>query len=96
MKRAGWTRISATKRKTDAHWIHKASGFQILHCGHPTANWPYYAIDPADPGRTTVTHNGLGFRTLKDAFDQIDGVIAGTMVATNDNCGPTTRRVIEA
>lgn len=26
-------------------WLH-ASGWLVLHCGHPTALWPYYALPP--------------------------------------------------
>ena len=36
---------------------------RVRHCGHPTANWPYY-ID-ADP--IIVASNGHGFRLLVEA-----------------------------
>lgn len=58
--RPGWIRLSAPGDKCGAHWLHTSSDWQIRHCGHPTANWPYYAIDPDHPTRATVTHNGLG------------------------------------
>jgi hypothetical protein len=92
--RPGWTRLSAPGHKLSALWRHDASGWLVKHCGHPTANWPYYATDPADPEeRTTVTHNGHGWRTLGDAFGQLEQVMRGDLVATNDSCGPRTRRV---
>lgn len=93
-ERAGWSRISAPGDKCGALWRHDATGWRVKHCGHPTANWPYYGLDPADPEeRATVTHNGHGFRTLEVAFDCIEAVLRGELVATNNNCGPRTRRI---
>ncbi len=89
-----WERLSTPGDKCRAHWRHR-SGWEIRHCGHPTANWPYYAIDPAYPDRTTVTHNGKGFRTLRAAQAAVEAILAGTATATNDRCGPSTRRVLD-
>lgn len=91
--RAGWTRLSQPGDKLRACWEH-VSGWQVRHCGHPTANWPYYAIDPAEPCRTVVTHNGHGFRTLLIACEQVEAVLAGAMVATNEWCTDGVRRII--
>lgn len=91
--RPGWTRLSAPGNKCAAHWRHE-SGWEVRHCGHPTANYPYSATDPNDPeARVCVTHNGRGFKTLAVAFDAIEGVLAGRLIATNERCGARTRRI---
>lgn len=91
--RHGWERLSAPGDKLGARWRHTASGWEVKHCGHPTANWPYYAVDPEHPAACTMTHNGRGFLGLAAAFDAIESVLRGEMVATDDRCGPTTRRI---
>lgn len=90
----GWTRLSAPGDKCGARWRHEASGWEVKHCGHPTANWPYHAADPEHPGRVVVSHNGKGFRKLLDAMAAVEDVLSGTLVATNERCGPSTRRVL--
>lgn len=92
--RPGWRRLSAPGDKCSARWLHEASGWEVKHCGHPTANWPYHAADPEHPGRVVVTHNGKGFRKLADAWAAVEGVLSGALVATNERCGPSTRRVL--
>ena len=95
MKRNGWTRLSDPKRDSKAsHWRHDPSGWALRHCGHATAIWPFYAVDPAHPSASTMTHNGLGFRTLEDGMQAIEDVLAGVLVATDDRCGPSTRRIL--
>lgn len=71
----GWTRLSPPGDKCRALWQHR-SGWQVLHCGHPTANWPYYALQPGD-NRMVVSGGGRGFRTLADAFAGVAAVQAG-------------------
>lgn len=93
-RRDGWTRLSSPGNKCGARWRHVASGWEVRHCGRPTANWPYYAVDPSDPARCTVTHNGLGFRDLNAAFDAVEGVVAGRYRATNERCTGSTRRIV--
>lgn len=93
--REGWTRMSAPGNKCGARWRHDTSGWLVRHCGHPTANWPYYATDPDDPEeRVVVTHNGKGWRRLAEAMETVEGVLSGRLVATNERCGPRTRRVL--
>lgn len=92
--RYGWTRLSRPGDKCAARWRHDATGWMVVHCGHPTANWPYYLVDPRCPGRATVTFNGLGFKTLNMAMQTAEDVLDGTAVATNDRCGERTRRVV--
>lgn len=74
--RAGWTRLSAPGDKVGATWRHDASGWLVRHCGHPTANWPYYAIDPAHgERRVVVSSGGLAFRRLADAVFAVEDVL---------------------
>ena len=89
----GWTRLSEPGRKCDARWLHEASGWVIRHCGHPTALWPYFAVDPEHPGCETMTHNGKGFRKLEDGFAAIEAVLRGELVATDNACVPGVRRI---
>lgn len=88
----GWERLSPPGNKLRAYWRHK-SGFVVQHCGHPTANWPYYIVDPEHPTRCLMTHNGLGFRTLAVAREAVEALVAGQIRATNERCGPSTRRL---
>ena len=50
------------------------SGWTVRHCGHPTANWPWYGTRPDG---SMVTHkSGKAFQFLGDALkavrDEID------------------------
>lgn len=94
MRFTGWVRMSEPGDKTGARWRHVRSGWEVRHCGHPTANWPYYAVDPEHQECTTVTHNGLGFQSLTAAIGAVEHVLAGLWVVTGDNCTPGTRRVL--
>lgn len=94
MKRAGWQRESAPGDKCRAFWRHRHSGWCVRHCGHMTALWPYYAIDPAHPASTVVTHNGKGFQTLAIAIETVEAIIAGDVTVTTENCVPGVRRVL--
>lgn len=93
-RREGWTRLSAPGHKLSACWRHDASGWEVRHCGHPTANWPYYAVDPAHQERATVTSSGHGFGSLLIACETVEAILRGELVATNERCGDRTRRVM--
>lgn len=91
--RPGWTRLTPPGSRTNhGHWRH-VSGWEIRHCGHPTALYPYYAVDPKHPERATVTFNGKGFWTLLLAMEAVEGIVAGELRVTNQKCGPATRRL---
>lgn len=47
-----------------------ASGHTVRHCGHPTANWPYYILTP--DGETVLAPNGRGFKYLADAKHEVE------------------------
>ncbi len=61
-----WQKIrSGNHGGCGAVWEH-ASGWQLIHCGHPTANFPWYGVSP--DGRERLIHpNGMAFRLLRDA-----------------------------
>lgn len=91
----GWQREGNLGTKIGAIYFHAESGWVVRHCSHPTANWPYYAIDPNDPERrVAVTHNGQGFRTAQLAMEAVEGVLAGTVLNTIEGCGSQTRRLL--
>lgn len=47
--------------------MHKLEGtkFQVRHCGHPTALWPWYGLRP--DGSMILAPNGRAFQFLQDA-----------------------------
>ena len=55
-------------------WRHR-SGWIVQHCGHPTANWPYYAISPRGDS-PIVGPSGRGFLKLQHAQAAVEGLIA--------------------
>ena len=71
----GWIRLSAPGNKCATHWRH-VSGWEVHHCGHPTANWPYYLTAP-ESGREITSFNALGFKTLAVAKIVVHGLLAG-------------------
>jgi hypothetical protein len=42
----------------------------VIHCGHPTALWPYYIVTPA--GETVLAPSGRGFRYLAVAKAEVE------------------------
>lgn len=91
----GWIRLSDSRQsKTAQRWLHAPSGWRVTHCGHMTANWPYYLTDPAHEARAVVSFNGLGFVSLRAAVEVVEQLACGRLIATNDNCTPNVRRVL--
>lgn len=83
--RPGWERLSPPNNKIGAMWKH-SSGWTVEHCGHATANWPYFLIDPRRPDHTTVSFNGLGFKNLEAAMITVESLAAGLAKTTTENC----------
>ena len=74
--RAGWERLSdVSAGKCFQRFLHRPSGWMVIHCGHPTANYPYYAEKSGEG--IIVGSYGQGWRRLNDAFDAIEGLHAG-------------------
>jgi len=74
-----WARISERRadgkyHTIDGHWEHEATGYQVLHCGHPTANYPYFVKGPDGESKL-----GGGFRLLQDAKAAVESSLAITV-----------------
>jgi hypothetical protein len=88
-----WHRLSRAGDKCGTHWRH-VSGWELRHCGHSTATWPYYLIDPARPDFLTVSFNGRGFKTLAIAQAVIESIVAGRIEVTVADCEPGVARAL--
>lgn len=78
MRELGWVRVDPRPwKKTSALWKHRR-GWSLVHCGHPTANWPYALVMP---DRTIVCQGvrrgkpvnfGYAWARLEDAAEWLD------------------------
>lgn len=91
VKPLGWTRLHGGKF---GHWRHDATGWEIQHCGHPTANWPFSLRDPRRPGLCIVSFNGNGFVHLAVGFQVVERILAGELGVTTARCVPGIGRVL--
>jgi hypothetical protein len=71
-----WT--SHGKGKIGRFDRHDATGWEVHHCGHPTANWPWYAISPE--GESVASDGGYAWRKLDVARTHIEELVAGERV----------------
>ena len=75
---------AARATKTAARWRHP-SGWELHHCGHPTANYPWalydpqglpvsrgYSFDPPEPG------DRRAWQRLEEAFAFVDTILTGS------------------
>lgn len=74
MPPASWERLDDGSTKF-AHWQHH-SGWEVVHCGHPTALWPYSLQHP-DRAEIVVSFNGRGFRKVQAARDVVERIVSG-------------------
>lgn len=66
-----WERHPGASGGTCGAWyLHVPSGMTVQHCGHPTANFPYYIV--AADGTTILAPNGRAFRLLADAKTHVE------------------------
>lgn len=79
-RRHGWTRNDALS-KTAAVYKH-VSGWQVLHCGHMTALWPFYLAAP--DGRSLVAPHGRGFQKLIEAQVAVERTVNGESMGLVD------------
>ena len=86
----GWERLSVSDNKCDQHWRHRASGWRVQHCGHPTALYSVLLIDPE--GFEVVSHNGQAFGGVRIARAMVEGVLEGRVAVTSDRCVGDLRR----
>lgn len=68
-----------------------AGGWLIRHCGHPTANWPYYLEHP-DRTEVIVSWNGRGFKTVAVAKSAVSGILEGSIEVTTEHCADNIAR----
>ena len=91
MKPSSWTRLTTGFPPSYSH----PNGYEVHHCGHQTANYPYYLVTPA--GLMVVSHNGHGFVRAAWAQEVAEGLASGRFTATNDGCvRPSLLRVLDA
>ena len=68
--RPSFARLSAAAAgKCNQRWRHVASGYEVIHCGHPTALRSWYIGTPDDTDLPTC---GQAFTRLTEAFDWIE------------------------
>ena len=66
-----WVRYAGSLGKLNTVHSHVPSGWQVHHCGHPTANFPYYILKP--DGETVLNpDNGRGFQRLELAKSYVE------------------------
>ena len=92
--RAGWTRLSWPGDKCGAHWRHDQSGYEVKHCGHPTALYPYTIHDPAFPLDIVMSHNGMGWAALEVALTVAEKLSWGRLLHTTDGVTGTNCRIV--
>ena len=62
-KKKAWTRVpGALGGSCGSRHVHE-SGWKVIHCGHPTANFPYYVEGPDE--KLYFAPNSRAFRRLK-------------------------------
>lgn len=86
-----WTVITAGKSGKGASWRHE-SGWELHHCGHPTALWPYWLQHP-DVDAPVFSHNGKGFDSVRAAKVAIELIAAGRVAPSSDRCAPGILRL---
>ena len=88
-----WKRTSLADGKCHTRYEH-ADGWEVVHCGHPTALWPYYLRTIADSSAIVVSHNGRGFRGVRIARRVVEGILDGSIEVTSEGCVDGVRRAL--
>ena len=70
--RPGWNMVSYSP----VIYQHAGSGWQVHHCGHGTAIFPYHALSPSTPG-LIVSQSGRGWQKLDWAMKDVEALLAG-------------------
>lgn len=74
---AGWTAEGKGHQRKYKH----ESGWTVMHCGHPTALWPWAAIDSTGRLHTSgeTCKLGYAFRSLNDAISHAESHMTGAV-----------------
>lgn len=91
-----WERVGGQPGRKDGIFEH-SSGWQVQHCGHPTANWPYFVTAPAGhemAGYCITSFNGLGFVSIVAARTAVELVAAGRVEVTRRRCVGNAARIM--
>jgi hypothetical protein len=78
MAELGWHRVDRRPwTKLHARWAHR-DGWKLVHCGHPTAIWPWGLYDPSGRMHCTALTTGgsdptcgVAWRDLRSAVDYV-------------------------
>ena len=71
-----WTRLTpASHGKLHQRWRH-SSGWELEHCGHPTAHWPWRARNPDRPEDLIVSRSGFAFPNLGAAANAVELLVS--------------------
>lgn len=70
-----WQCRSVSGVTCGAQHLHVPSGMVVIHCGHPTANFPYYIQTPR--GASIFAPNGRGFQRLALAKEHVERLWEG-------------------
>lgn len=70
-----WVRHAGAFGKLDTVHVHTRSGWQVRHCGHPTANFPYLIVT-SDGEQLVNPVNGRGFQRLELAKEFVESTTA--------------------
>lgn len=68
-----WERRAGSLGKLNTEHHHLPTGSRVLHCGHATANFPYYIVTAS--GERIVAPNGRGFMRLALAKEYVETVL---------------------
>lgn len=93
-----WENLGKPKSNIKGNtYLHKPSGWKVMHCGGFYAIYPWCLIDPAFPDHLTMTPSGRGFPHLKGDFGAltvVEGIVSGKYHTSDKNCDATTRVVV--
>lgn len=90
-REARWERIPGPMAgKCGVEFLH-ISGWSVMHCGHPTALWPYYLLQP--DRSSVVSFNGRGFKSVAIAQDVVERIVDGGLYVTTEGCVQNLARV---
>ena len=92
-QRPGWIRLAGGSFGV---WRHRATGWTVRHCGHPTALYPYYGEPPPRdpfPLNMLIAPNGHAFPRLCECQAAVEAEILKPGTNAAERKALTPRRV---